>query len=181
MSNQLFGGDRSPLATQPEFVPRFGYDRSTRLAGAAVATSIAIAVSVVGLALNELTDQSLVVFRAIVFAGPISVSPLGYALTPALLARRRVVGLNAIWAMTLGTLASGVVLVAAFTSFTGLPEGASWPLEPLMWTVALSLAGLVYTGIPMLVLILPCAMIWERLTRRLVTAARSRAASDLAE
>lgn len=44
----------------------------------------------------------------------------------------------------------------------------------------LAIAGLLYTGIPMLVLIFPCAVLWERLTRRLVASRNMRDGLHLA-
>jgi hypothetical protein len=98
---------------------------------------------------------------------------LGFALTPALLAGRKVGRVSVVWTMILATLLSGTVLAAGHMSFTGLAD-PSWPFEPLVWTVVLAFAGLLYTGIPMLVLIFPCALIWGRLTRRLVASGRVR-------
>lgn len=134
--------------------------------------------SAVGLFLNELTDQSLVVFRYIAVVGPVSVSLLGYALTPALLAGRKVGRLSVVWTMSLATLLSGIVLTAGFMSFTGLAD-PSWPFDQLIWTVVLTFAGIIYTGIPMLVLIFPCALIWERLMCRLVASGKMRDRSHL--
>lgn len=127
MSIQLSDRDESWVTAQPKAEPaattpaedRLFYDRRVRVAGGALAASIALAVSAVGLVLNELTDQSLVVFRYIAVVGPVSVSLLGYALTPALLAGRNVGRLSVVWAMTLATLVSGIVLSAGFMSFTG--------------------------------------------------------------
>lgn len=148
-------------------------DRRTRVMGAAAAVSVAVLISAVGLVLNELTGQSLILFRYVAIVGPTSVALLGYVLTPALISRRRVAGLDAVWGMTLGTLLLGIALVAALMSFTGLPEPHS-PMEPVIWTAVIFFAGVLYTGIPMLVLIFPCAVLWARVTRRLSRRAAGR-------
>lgn len=166
-----------PTPTTPAEEHTF-HDRRVRLAGGALAASVALAVSAVGLVLNELTGQSFAVFWPVALGGPVSVFLLGYALTPALLAGRKLGRLSVVWAMTLATLVSATILTAGFLSFTGLPI-SRWPFEPLVWTVVLAFAGLLYTGIPMLVLIFPCALIWGRLTRRLVASGRVRDRSHL--
>ncbi len=147
---------------------RRSYGRRFRLAGGGLAAIIALAASAVGLVLNELTGQSLVVFRYVLLVGPVSAFLVGYALTPALLAGRKFGRLSVVWTMALATLVSGIVLSAGVVSYTGMADPPR-PFEPLIWTVVLTLVGLLYAGIPMLVLIFVCAVIWTRLTRRLLS------------
>jgi hypothetical protein len=133
-------GDTHPIMT------------ASRPVGAGVACAIAVVAALLGFAISQ---------SGFLGVGVPAAAIAGWVLGPGIRARGGLVG--PAFGMTILTIAvaDGLFILGA----AGNPGGAT--AEGIWGYVALWAIGLVIIGIPMLILTVPCALIWAYIVRRL--------------